>query len=237
MEFICGATTFSEALEQMKKEKIDIAIIEIEDISKIEVAKKIKKINPVVNIIFISKTEEFAYAAYEIYASAYLLKPISYEAIKNALANLRFQVKLDNLDKLEVKCFGVFDATYKGTPLEFKRSKTKELLAILVDKQGSICSSDILISYLWRNKSANDSVKNQLRVLIHDLNQSLKNLGLEDVLNRTKDGLGINKEKIVCDYYKYLQGDPISINLYNGEYMVQYNDWSRRTESKLNNKI
>ncbi len=46
--------------------------------------------------------------------------------------------RLPNVDKLRVRCFGSFDVFFHGEPLIFRRSRTKELLAYLVDHGGYV---------------------------------------------------------------------------------------------------
>lgn len=48
---------------------------------------------------------------------------------------------------------------------------------------------------------------------------------------------GINKEKIDCDYYRYLAGDPYAMHEFREEYMLQYSTWSYETMLKLQGKI
>ena len=188
-EHICGACSAEEAIAMVKENHIDIAFLDIEmpRISGIELAKKIKEKNPFVNIVFITAHKEYALDAFRVYATAYLLKPITEDAVRDAISNLRYQLPKENEDKLQVQCFGVFDVKYHGVPVSFERRKTKELFAILVDRKGAMCSSDTLIAYLWPDKEENDSIKSQLRILIADLIHSLEAIGLKDIVFRERD--------------------------------------------------
>ena len=57
-------------------------------------AEKIQKINPCVNIIFITSLAEEKYAveAYRLHASGYLKKPFQTEQLEKEFANLRYPV-------------------------------------------------------------------------------------------------------------------------------------------------
>ena len=44
------------------------------------------------------------------------------------------------------------------------------------------------------------------------------------------------REKVDCDYYDWLDGQPHAVNLYHGEYMAQYG-WSEFTNSGIENGI
>ena len=83
-----------EALEYAGNNQFDIAFLDIDmpQMSGIELAKRLKKVNPKVNIIFVSAYSQYGVDAFALYASGYLLKPISCEDIKKQLENLRYPV-------------------------------------------------------------------------------------------------------------------------------------------------
>ena len=108
------ANSESQAREIIDEKQISLAFIKITSLKDIELAKKIIKKNPVVNIIFISDTKDFAYNAFEIYASGYIVKPITEEKIRKNLEHLRFQLNGTNKKRVEVHCFGKFDIFVDG---------------------------------------------------------------------------------------------------------------------------
>lgn len=232
-QFCLEADSINEAKEVIEYDQISIAFIDVSGKEYIELAKKILKKNPVVNIIFISNTKEYAYDAFLVHASGYILKPIDENKILNELGHLRFQLNLQNTNRLEAHCFGKFDVLVDGSSLKFGRSKTKELFAYLVDRNGMMCNGDDLLSILWPNDEPTYSLKQQLRNLIYDLNQTLKKLNLDDIIIRHHNEIGLDKEKIKCDYYDFQKGDPKALQSFRGEYMTQYSDWSYTMECNL----
>ena len=81
--------------------------------------------------------------------SAYLLKPITEEKIRNAAANLRYPVFDEK--RVELRCFGNFEAFCDGSPIQFKYNRTKELLAYLTDRNGTRCSMKERSAVLFEN--------------------------------------------------------------------------------------
>ena len=83
-----------EALGFMKENGCDILISEIElcGIDGLTLAKKVKKINPRVNIIFFTVCDEKEYAkeVLKIKPSGYLVKPANKEQLEAELKNLRY---------------------------------------------------------------------------------------------------------------------------------------------------
>lgn len=56
--------------------------------NKVSLAMEVKRIQPSCKIVFISSTKEFAIEAFQIYASGYLLKPITPDEVDALLDNI-----------------------------------------------------------------------------------------------------------------------------------------------------
>jgi YesN/AraC family two-component response regulator len=85
-----------EALEFAKENGCDVLISEIElcEVNGLTLAQRMKKINPNVNIIFLTVCDEKEYAkeVLEIKPSGYLVKPANKEQIALELSSLRYNV-------------------------------------------------------------------------------------------------------------------------------------------------
>lgn len=229
-----GVRTADAALEYVRTHAVDVAFLDVEmpQMTGLELAKRIKDVRPNVNIVFVTAYEEYAFEAHKLYASGYLLKPVKEEDVRAALENLRHPVQLEKSDKLQVRCFGNFDVFVNDQPLKFKRTKSKEMLAYLIDRRGSRCTIGELVSVLWEDDAHSPSRRTQVRNLISDLRNALKDAGAEDVIVRGRDEIAIAPESVDCDYYRFLDGDPDAVNLYRGEYMSQYS-WAEMTAGTL----
>lgn len=222
-----------EALEASRKTKFDIAFLDIEmrRLNGIELAKQLKAIYPRINIIFTTGYMEYTEEALELRVSGYVSKPITPEKLKRELEELRYPVESTE-NRLRVKTFGNFEVYTERGPLRFQNSKTKELMAYLVDRNGSLCTKQEIISVLWEDETdglCHNSYMNKIRA---DLIRTLKEEGYEDVLIAKRGILGIRPEKIDCDYFAYLQGATEGIRAYRGEYMTQYS-WAEMTHGTL----
>ncbi|MDD3369351.1 MAG: hypothetical protein PHP50_10795 [Lachnospiraceae bacterium] len=134
--------------------------------------------------------------------------------------------------KLRIKAFGNFEV-YKGEKvLDFKYNKSRELLAYLVDRNGSLCSNHEIITALWEEGEKVNNHISYLKNTRTDLIATLKAVGCGDVLERQRGSLRIIPEKIDCDYFDYLNQKPSGINAYRGEYMAQYS-WAEMTHGAL----
>ena len=215
---VYGFRYASEAIEHMENNPCDIAFLDIEmkGIDGVTAAKRLKEINPDINIIFATGFGSYRDAAFDLHASGYLIKPITAEGVKRELDNLRRPVP--HRKKLKAIAFGNFQILYGDEHVKFKYQKTKEMLAYLIDRRGSMCRGSELMSVLFEDDT-HQKYYNQLRL---DLINTLKSLGCESVIIQSRGMLGISVTELECDYYDYLNGKADLAQLYHGEYMAQY---------------
>ena len=202
------------ALEYAEDNKIDIAFLDIDMpvISGLEMAKKLQQIYPKTNIIFVTGFSEYALDAFNVYASGYLTKPVTEEAISRAIIHLRHPI----VSKcVRFQCFGNFEAYYDNKPIQFSLNKTKELLAYLVDRKGAECRRNEIIATLFED----DFNIEYYKKLRKDLIDTFTSLGIEEILSISRGGLAVNKEMVECDYYDYLENNQVKPPK---EYMTQY---------------
>lgn len=214
-----------EALEDISVKKPDIAFLDIAigDMNGIDLAKRIKAEYPRCDIVFCTGYSDYAAQAFDLGASDYLMKPVTKEKIEHALSMLRHtSANTVKEQGLYIRCFGEFEVFYNGEPVTSFTKRSKELLAYLVDKAGAVCSSSDISNAIFRGNS--DSY---LRVVKKDLIDTLTEIGQEEIIVSGWGKLGINREKVRCDYFDYLDGKPRSLNQYKGAYMLQYH-WAGR---------
>lgn len=220
------------ALEWAKSNQFDIAFLSIRlhTMDGIELAEKLLEINPGLPVVFCTEHSEYAIRAFKLRASGYLLKPISADDIQREIDHIKGMTAKRKL--LTVRCFGTFDVYYNGVPVSFKRQKTKELFAYLIDRKGAVVSSREICAQLWEEEKQN---LNYLHQLIADLRRGLKSLGAEAVLLSHPQGYSVDTSLIDCDYYKYLDGNEGAKHRFTGEYMSNYS-WSEFTCAFLQHK-
>jgi two-component SAPR family response regulator len=190
-------------------------------------AENIIAARPNCKIVFCTGYEEYAIPAFKLHASGYLMKPISAEDVQVEINNIKGVKEKEKL--LKVKCFGNFEVYGKEEKLVFKRVKTKELFAFLIDRKGAGLTAKQICAVLFQDDT--DDAKNSayLRQLVMDLKNTLKSVGAEAVLCHEKPYYRIDTSLIECDYLSYLEvGKPE----FHGEYMMQYS-WAEETCATL----
>ena len=208
-----------KALEETQNTQIDLAFLDIEmpGINGIQLAKKIKSVNPLIKIIFVTAFNDYALEAYKIHASGYITKPVNEMKIKEEIDELEKYIPLKENNKIQIKCFGNFEVFHNGEPLTFKYQKSKEVLAYLVDREGALININELNAVLWE-----EDHKSYLRNLIADIQKTLKAIDCSDIFIKKRNGYAIDINKVDCDAYEYKKDNPNAIRMYRGEYMIQY---------------
>ena len=213
-----------DALAFVKENSVDVAFLDINmrGMGGLSLAEKIIGFCPDCKIVFCTGYEEYAIPAFKLHASGYLMKPISAKDVQAEIDNIKGIRQSQK--PLTVKCFGTFEVFARGEKLTFKRSRTKELFAFLVDRNGSgVTVAEIGVA-LWENDEEQKN-HNYIHQLFRDLRQSLETAGAEEIFERNNYYYSINPEKLDCDYYAYLKtGKPE----FRGEYMSQYS-WAEVT--------
>lgn len=207
------------ALNENKNTKIDIAFLDIEmpKLNGIQLAKALKSINPIINIVFVTAFDRFALDAMKMHASGFVTKPVNEEKVFEEINGLRYPVELTPTKKLQIKCFGNFEVFHDGQPLKFAYNKSKELFAYLVDREGSAININELNAVLWEEDHTS-----YLRNLISDIQKTLAKIGASDVFVKRHNECYIDTSKVDCDAYEYKNNNPEAIRMYRGEYMYQY---------------
>ncbi len=208
-----------KALQENDKTLFDIAFLDIEmpGINGIQLAKHLKKINPLIKIVFVTAYNEYALQAFKIHAHGYITKPVSEAKVKEEVDELQNIAPLQSSKKLQVKCFGNFEVFHNGEPVKFSYKKSKEVFAYLIDREGAAIDINELNAVIWE-----EDHPSYLRNLIADIQNTLKKLDCRDVFIKRHNEAYIDVDKVDCDAYEYKKNNPNAIRLYRGEYMTQY---------------
>ena len=217
------------ALDFARNNQIDVAFLDINmrGMGGLALAESILAARPDCKIVFCTGYEEYAIPAFKLHASGYLMKPISEEDVQGEIDNIKGLYKKEKL--LTVKCFGNFEVYAKNEMLMFKRLKTKELFAFLVDRNGAGMTAKQICAALFPDDSDDVKKSAYLRQLVMDLKNTLKAVGADAVFCHETPCYRVDTTLLKCDYFSYLEtGKPE----FHGEYMTQYS-WAEETCAML----
>ena len=233
--FVCP----KEALRWIEDHPVDLVLLDINlpGMDGITLASAIKERHPDTAVIFLTACSDYAVDAFAVRASGYLLKPISKEALAADVAYaLSGRIKNKPSAHVFFKTFGNFDMYVDDHPVSFKLAKSKEILAYLVDKQGSGIKRAEICAAVWEDRLYDRKMQKQLDTYIRSLRQTLRDYGVADIMEMKKGILRVNPDLFTCDAYQFYSGDTDVINSYRGEYMSSYY-WASMTESILYWKV
>ena len=225
---IAEVASFSDcekALDFIRENPADVAFLDINmrGMGGLALAEQILALRPDCKIIFCTGYEEYAISAFKLHASGYLMKPIAAEDVQAEIDNIKRVRQKEKL--LSVNCFGNFEVYVKNEKLMFKRLKSKELLAFLIDRKGAGMTAKQICAVLFPDDSDDNKNAAYLRQLVMDLKNTLKAVGAENVLRHETPCYRVDTSLIQCDYLTYLEtGKPE----FRGEYMMQYS-WAEET--------
>ena len=137
---------------------------------------------------------------------------------------------------LEVKTFGNFTLFYENTIVKFQRTKSNELLAYLIYKNGSSVQTKELISVLYGSHADSSRYGASLRNLISDIKKTFSELEIQDFFMTEYNNFRINPEAVSCDYYDFLAGDRTAMKNFSGEFMSQYS-WAKEAAGFLESRV
>ncbi|MDO4284299.1 MAG: response regulator [Eubacteriales bacterium] len=233
-------TSPREALEFARTQPIDVAFLDIElgTMNGVVLAGELRELQPSLRVIFVTSYERYALDAFHIHANGYLLKPVAPEDIRREWEFLRGngEERAAREDggraqgtavrgEIRVRTFGGFEVYVDGVPLTFKRAKSKELLAYLVDRRGSSVTLREAANILFEDGIYHAGRRSYMQTIYAELRSALAAVGAERMLRKQHNSYAVDPKAFDCDSYRYLNGDLMAINNYRNDYMICYS-WS-----------
>lgn len=190
VEVIGTYTNPMEALESLKDQMIDTIFLDNEmgQYNGIQIAKKIRKTHPEINIVFVTAYEQFAVDAFEIRAADYLLKPVIQARLKETLNRLKEKtpalqevqepMEEDNL-LLNLNVMGQAQLRdHKGNEMKWRTRKVKELFIYLWHHSPNAVHRTRIIEDLWAEQ-LQESATQLMHTTLYQLRKSLRDAGFK----------------------------------------------------------
>ena len=130
------------------------------------------------------------------------------------------------------RTFGYFDLFVDGEAVIFGNSKEKELLALLIDRNGGTVTAGEAMELLWEDRIPDDYLKRKYRKLAFNLKRTLEKYGIADILVNNHGIRNILPSRISCDYYDLLRGSADAARSFRKSYMAGYS-WAETTLASL----
>ena len=221
-------------LAKAREQEFDVAFLDINmpELNGIDLGNYLVELNPFINIIFLTEHKEFGYEAMQIHASGYIVKPATEQSVKKELNVLRYPELRKKYKRVFAQTFGNFELFVDGEPIVFKYNRTKEIVAVLINNRGAQTTNGELIACLWEDDGDPDKKLSYLCNLRQDLQNTLKKLKLDGIIQKQRGSMAIVKDKIECDLFDWLEKKKESKYQYIGDYMNQYS-WPEYFHAEL----
>ncbi len=128
--------------------------------------------------------------------------------------------------------FGRFDLFSGNECVRFSCRKSKELLALCVDRCGGLVTMEEAIDKLWPERVYDHRVKQLYRKAVCELRKVFERIGLSEAFVTGRGNCFIQPEYFQCDYFDFLKGIDGDFPPFYGEYLYDFS-WAEETLAKL----
>ena len=224
------------ALTWLENHRAELAVVDprVPGQESLQLIRDIRQRDPDIAVVILTGDGSFAVEAFALHVSGYVLKPMTPERLKDEVDHALSSAPRRGKEhpRVCVQTFGNFDLKVDGKTVLFGRSKAKELLAYLVDRQGSSITRAEAFAMLWEEGQYSRPMQKQLDVMIRSLRATLRDVGAEEIMEMRNGTMRIRPELLDCDLYRFFEGDAEAVNAYRGEYMSSYS-WASLTEAYM----
>lgn len=206
--------------------EVEVALLDIDmpGMNGITLAGELRRIRRDIIIIFVTGHTEFAADAIRQKADYILFKPFDREDVLDALERAQL-MHLRQSKAMYAVLFGSFDFVVNNRHVKFRSAKAKELLALLICREGASVSIHEIVDCLWDGDDTADVRSVGYRKAIKSLADTLADYGAEKLLERSRGYCSINMTEIDSDYFRFLRGEDEFYSSYQGRFLPEY-PWS-----------
>ena len=105
-----------------------------------------------------------------------------------------------------------------------------------MDRKGCGVTTKEACAILFEDTPYDQAQKNYFQTIVAELKNTLKQAGVQNILQKSRNNLAINPDAFDCDYYRFMQGDVAAINQYRGDYLLNYS-WAEFSVGGLESGI
>ncbi|MBO4998394.1 MAG: response regulator [Lachnospira sp.] len=228
-----------ETLQYVMAERPDLELVilntQLPKMNGVDLAIRLRELYHDIIIIFEADSDKYAMDAFRMKAAGYMLKPYRKYELDYALESA-FLLSKRAKKRIYARTFGHFDLFVDGEPVLFKSAKAKELLALLVDRQGGVVTSEQVIATLWEERPNDEGTQNLASKISRTLKNELDAVSAGNIICLGRGTRNLRVDALDCDLYQFLAGDKQAELKYYGEYMSDY-DWGENRIEALNRLI
>lgn len=205
--------------------------MEMPDMHGVEAAKLLHASRPDIRIVFMTAYSNYALDAFEQDALGYVLKPYSTEKLRHEIEKAE-RMRPAGGRRVRIVTMPNFEIFVDDRIVPLGRTKSKELLALLVDRAGAVLTAADAMACIYPDKADDESGRSAFRMTYKRLVDQLEAAGIAYILSQETGKRRILCEQVKCDLYDCLSGSREALNTYAGAYMSEY-AWAQKTNERL----
>ena len=224
-----------KALEYAEENIVEFALLntELYPNDGLDLGRNLRKVRPGIVLIYITKNTDRLVDVLKMKADYCIMVPYGREDIEDAVERAKLLIKRQK-KCVTVRMFGRFDVFVDGRLLYFKNAKSKELLALCMDRCGGSVSMEEAVDKLWPERVYDEKVKRLYRKAVMNLQGALKEKGITELFQTKRGSCHISSDEVECDYFTYLVESEKNSRMFQGEYLFDYS-WGEETLANLMN--
>ncbi|MBU7006025.1 response regulator [Phosphitispora fastidiosa] len=195
-----------EALEFIKKVKIDAAFLDIEmpELDGFQLANHILDLQSWAAVVFVTAYNGYAVEAFHLNALDYLMKPVDKDRLQETLDRIIQEKEIQmNPSQMQVRCFGRFKVIIRSSEVKFRTGKAEELLAYFIDCKGREVSRNEIIDRLWPDYDGDRAVTH-FNTTLHYVRKALLRNGIQVSIEHLRGSYRLDTSSIDCDGHRFL---------------------------------
>lgn len=235
VDIIGSFTDPFDAYEFLCVNRADVVFLDVEmsGITGLQLGKRLRKSQPSTLIIMTSQDSSYLGEANEIGVDYFILKPFKREVINQVIEKMKKinSSIIQNESNIFIRTSGSFMVMKDKKPIPLV-GKAKEIMALIVYKNGTMISNKEIYQTLWPNRPVDNE---HMKVYFNALNRMRKTLKLsdaQDLLVATPRGQMLNTEACQCDfwddYYLYNQNK----NIHSGHFFDEFT-WAESVHTNI----
>lgn len=220
------------ALEWAKTHLVDVAFLDMAmpRLHGLALALKLKEVNRNIRVVFVTAYSQYAMDAWGVDATGYVLKPYTAGDIRKELEKCTFRPLPSH--RIVIQTIPTLAVLVNDKVLHISGTKTRELLALLVDRWEQGVTTGEGIACLWPDRLNDSSTQSLFRMTYKRLADTLEEAGIGEILFSSGNRRYLKAEQIDCDLYRILSGDNQAAKRYAGQYLNEYS-WAEERNGQL----
>ena len=231
-EVVGAYTAPRRALEQLHREEVELALVDMDGPGVAGLEWELRQIKPRMVVMCLSREEGRCIQAMRARADDFLFKPYGKAEVEQLIDKALLLRGRLNMRILRVQTFGQFEVWAGQDRVHLSNAKSRELLALCVDRRGEAVSMEEAIDMLWPGEPLDERVKKRYRRAILDIRKALSHYGAAQALQTQRKVCRVAPEMLQCDYFDFLNGKSGPFPGKPWDYMKEYS-WAEATAGKL----